>query len=505
MGSKSESKALMTAANVPVVPGYYGDNQDPNYLKSEADKMGYPILIKCVHGGGGKGMRIVHSSGEFLEGLASAKREGLASFGDDAVLIERYITRPRHIEVQVFADSHGGCVYFFERDCSVQRRHQKVIEEAPAPGLTDEFRRDIGQKACAAALAVGYRGAGTVEFIVDTEDNNKFYFMEMNTRLQVEHPVTEMITGADLVQLQLEIACGGRVPPQSSLKIDGHSFEARIYAENPDANFMPGTGKLAYLTTPQPASDVRIETGVRPGDSVSIYYDPMIAKLVVHDKDRDAALRKLVRCLEDYHIVGLATNIDFLKRLATHPGFINCDLFTGFIEKYKADLLNVPVPLLPYREAMLAFSRLAGEPSREVWSHNNTRFNYTNTREIVFSYQEKAHRVKAKILGDRVAELTLGNGQVVRVSGTLVGHNLECVIDDRKMRGVVVHAGEDLHLFADGQHSTVQLPVLSTGAEAEPVSFSLFFFSFLESLGVEKEKRWVAGDLVAMLCLFCLT
>lgn len=298
----SASKNIMIKAGVPVVPGYHGNNQDPQFLKEEADKMGYPVLIKAVKGGGGKGMRIVNSSDEFIEMLQSSRREAMKHFSDDKVLVEKYIVRPRHIEVQVFADKLGNAVYLFERDCSVQRRHQKVLEEAPGPNISLELRKSLGEKAVAAAKAVNYVGAGTVEFILDV-DSNKFYFMEMNTRLQVEHPITEMITKTDLVEWQIRVASGNRLPKlQNDLKIDGHAFEARIYAENPSKGFLPDTGKLVHVRTPEISSVLRIETGVREGDEVSVHYDPMISKLVVWSDNRTEALRVLRKALGEYEV-----------------------------------------------------------------------------------------------------------------------------------------------------------------------------------------------------------
>ncbi|CAG8483519.1 6012_t:CDS:10 [Ambispora leptoticha] len=332
MGSKSESKEIMTAASVPVVPGYHGSNQDPAFLKDKAAEIGYPVLIKAIKGGGGKGMRIVNDPSEFDLQLESSKQEAIKSFGDDQVLIEKYILTPRHIEVQVFGDMYGNAVYLFERDCSVQRRHQKILEEAPAPGLSEELRNELGQKAVTAAKAVNYVGAGTVEFIFDNE-TQQFYFMEMNTRLQVEHPVTEMVTNTDLVQWQLEVAAGNKLPlTQNDLRLDGHAFEARIYAENPDNNFLPDIGPLIHLHTPQSSSTVRLETGFEQGDEISVHYDPMIAKLIVKGVDRTEALRILRKALNDYEVVGLHTNIEFLKKLSSHPAFIAEELETGFIE-----------------------------------------------------------------------------------------------------------------------------------------------------------------------------
>ena len=319
MGSKSEAKKLMGKAAVPLTPGYHGDDQTPELLHREADAIGYPVLIKAAAGGGGKGMRLVERTEDFLDSLASCKREAASSFGNEHVLIEKYITKPRHIEIQVFADSQGDCVYLFERDCSVQRRHQKVLEEAPAPGMTDARRHEMGKAAVAAAKAVGYVGAGTVEFIANQDGS--FYFMEMNTRLQVEHPVTEMITGQDLVEWQLRVAAGQPLPlAQEQLQIRGHALEARIYAEDANKGFLPSTGKLVRLSPPAESLNVRVDTGVEEGDEITPFYDPMIAKLIVWDEHRDAALARMRKALADYQVAGVTTNIDFLSRLRRLPG-----------------------------------------------------------------------------------------------------------------------------------------------------------------------------------------
>ncbi len=351
MGLKAESKRLMHEAGVPLVPGYHGADQSPELLAQQAQAMGFPVLIKASAGGGGKGMRIVQSAEEFAAALASCKREAAASFGNEDVLVERYLTRPRHIEIQVFADSFGECVYLFERDCSVQRRHQKVIEEAPAPGMTQERRAAMGAAAVAAAKAVGYEGAGTVEFIA--EPDGRFYFMEMNTRLQVEHPVTEMITGLDLVEWQLRIASGEPLPlKQEALQIHGHAIEARIYAESPETGFLPSTGTLNHLRTPHATQfvvdishPVRIDSGVREGDTISPFYDPMIAKLIVWGSDRNAAIQRMANALHAYEILGLKTNVDFLGRLMTSKPFMEADLDTGLIERDRAHLLPEPAAL----------------------------------------------------------------------------------------------------------------------------------------------------------------
>ncbi|ANY14470.1 acetyl/propionyl/methylcrotonyl-CoA carboxylase subunit alpha [Bordetella pseudohinzii] len=364
MGSKSAAKALMERAGVPLVPGYHGDNQDPAFLRGEADKIGYPVLIKASAGGGGKGMRVVESSAAFLEALASCQREARASFGDDRVLIERYLQKPRHIEIQVFADSHGQCLYLFERDCSVQRRHQKVIEEAPAPGMTPERRQAMGEAAVAAAKAVGYVGAGTVEFIA--EPDGRFYFMEMNTRLQVEHPVTEMITGLDLVEWQLRVAAGEPLPlTQDQLRIDGHAIEARIYAENPEKGFLPSIGTLSYLALPPHTAfcngDIRVDGGVRMGDTITPYYDPMIAKLIVRGADRDQARARMVQALAQTQAVGVQTNVAFLTRLMHDEAFAGADLDTGLIERRRATLLPEAQPASPASLALASVAVLVNE------------------------------------------------------------------------------------------------------------------------------------------------
>ena len=351
MGLKAESKQLMEKAGVPLVPGYHGAGQDPAMLHKEADRIGYPVLIKASAGGGGKGMRLVEKTEDFAASLESCKREAINSFGNDAVLIEKYVLRPRHIEIQVFGDTQGNCVYLFERDCSVQRRHQKVLEEAPAPGMTEALRKQMGEAAVAAAKAVNYVGAGTVEFIVeqpggyDQPDAMKFYFMEMNTRLQVEHPVTEAITGEDLVAWQLQVAAGQPLPKQQSeLKIIGHAIEARICAENPENNFLPATGTLHVYRKPACSSfaisNVRIDDGVREGDAISPFYDSMIAKLIVHGNDRAQALARLDAALAAVRIVGLQTNVQFLRHILATPSFSQAKLDTALIQREEALLFK---------------------------------------------------------------------------------------------------------------------------------------------------------------------
>ena len=356
MGLKAESKRLMESAGVPLVPGYHGADQDPALLQREADRIGYPALIKASAGGGGKGMRVVDKSEDFAAALASCRREAINSFGSDAVLIEKYVQRPRHIEIQVFGDTQGNCVYLFERDCSVQRRHQKVLEEAPAPGMTPALRQQMGEAAVAAARAVHYVGAGTVEFIVEQSVSGAmtFYFMEMNTRLQVEHPVTEAITGLDLVEWQLRVASGEPLPLlQQQLRLSGHAIEARICAENPDNNFLPATGRLDVYALPACSTferadqGVRVDSGVRQGDAISPYYDSMVAKLIVHGDTREEALARLDVALAQTHIVGLQTNVQFLRHVVQSRSFAQADLDTALIPREAAALFGQTRVSLP--------------------------------------------------------------------------------------------------------------------------------------------------------------
>ncbi len=348
MGLKDAAKALAEKANVPVVPGYHGANQDVTFLEGEAAKIGYPVLIKAVAGGGGKGMKRVESAAEFADALESAQREARNSFGDARVLVEKYVLSPRHVEIQVFGDAHGNVVHLFERDCSLQRRHQKVIEEAPAPGMTAEVRAAMGKAAVEAAMAVGYVGAGTVEFIADGRDGlraDRFYFMEMNTRLQVEHPVTETITGLDLVELQLHVAAGGRLPfAQGDLSITGHAVEARLYAEDPERGFLPSTGKLWSLQLPE-GEGIRVDAGVEEGGEVTPFYDPMIAKIIAKGATRLEALDRLAAALGDTIVAGPKTNARFLKKLCEAEGFRAGQFDTGFIERHAEALGAAALPL----------------------------------------------------------------------------------------------------------------------------------------------------------------
>jgi len=396
MGDKSAAKVIMERAGVPLVPGYHGADQCLATLQQAADRIGYPVLIKACAGGGGKGMRVVERGGDFPAALASAQREALSAFGDDRVLVEKYLSRSRHIEVQVFADHHGNALHLFERDCSVQRRHQKVLEEAPAPGMTRERRRHMGEAAVAAARAIGYANAGTVEFIADQDGN--FHFMEMNTRLQVEHPVTEMITGLDLVEWQLRVAAGETLPlGQDDLAINGHAIEARVYAEDPAKDFLPAIGRISHLRLPEQSAHVRVDAGVRQGDVISMFYDPMIAKLIVWDADRRSALRRLRRALTEFQVVGVATNLQFLSAVAAHPAFAGAELDTGLIARHRSELLPEAAPASDAILAVAALSelmRIGTEEEREAsrsgdpWSpwhrRDGWRLNEDNHHTLLF-------------------------------------------------------------------------------------------------------------------------
>jgi len=461
MGSKSEAKKLMEKAQVPLTPGYHGDDQTPALLHQEADRIGYPALIKAAAGGGGKGMRLVERSEDFPDALASCKREAISSFGNEHVLIEKYITRPRHIEIQVFADTQGNCVYLFERDCSVQRRHQKVLEEAPAPGMTTERRRQMGEAAVAAAKAVGYVGAGTVEFIANQDGS--FYFMEMNTRLQVEHPVTEMISGQDLVEWQLRVAAGQPLPlAQEQLQIRGHALEARIYAEDAGKGFLPSTGKLIRLAPPVESLNVRVDTGVEEGDEITPFYDPMIAKLIVWDEHRDAALARMRKALADYQVAGVTTNIDFLSRLVACPAFAGADLDTGLIERQK-EFLFPAIQSMP-RDALLVATvgellweqhaaKLAAKTSGDPWSpwhaRDGWRMNLSAARMIGFRDGDSQVEALVKYGGDQW-QITI-NGQTTVARGQkLEGDQLAIEIDDRRLIASVVAVDDKRHIFLRG-------------------------------------------------------
>jgi 3-methylcrotonyl-CoA carboxylase alpha subunit len=441
MGGKSEAKALMRTSQIPLVPGYHGEDQDSGRLAKEADAIGYPVLIKASAGGGGKGMKVVTSAAEFSAQLASAKREASASFGDDRVLIERYLPRPRHVEVQVFADKHGNCIYIFDRDCSIQRRHQKVLEEAPAPDVPAEVRRAMGEAAVAAARAIGYVGAGTVEFLFDPEDGS-FYFMEMNTRLQVEHPVTEMITGIDLVDWQLQIAAGMPLPlSQSDLSLSGHAIEIRLYAEDPARDFLPQAGRIDQFETPEPTRHFRLDTGVRAGDAISVHYDPMIAKLIVWDVDRQAAVRRLGSALRETHVVGLRNNLEFLREIAGHPEFAAAKIDTGFIPRHHGELLKPDAEVPDEVVLLCALGHLLHrrrDPSmeRSPWDLcNGWRMNSDaiETLNLVALGRERDEPQTVKVLHRGGGwSLEAGAGGMVQARGELSGNKLRADLDGRR-------------------------------------------------------------------------
>ncbi len=459
MGLKAESKRLMEKAGVPLVPGYHGADQDPALLKREALGIGYPVLIKASAGGGGKGMRIVEKPHDFDAALASCKREAVNSFGDDAVLIEKYVQRPRHIEIQVFGDSQGDCVWLFERDCSVQRRHQKVLEEAPAPGMTPALRRQMGEAAVAAARAVGYVGAGTVEFIVEQRAGGEmaFFFMEMNTRLQVEHPVTEAITGLDLVEWQLRVASGEPLPlKQDQLKIHGHAIEARICAENPDNNFLPATGTLrVYRKPPCTAferSAVRIDDGVREGDAISPYYDSMVAKLIVHADTREQALARLDEALARTHIVGLATNVQFLRHVVRSRSFAQADLDTALIEREKAVLFHQePVSLAQAAAAAVAQTLLdekALEGADPFSRRDGWRSHGVTTRRFQFEFHGQMHDAELAYLHDGALTLSIA-GRSAPLAFSRNGGGIDVRYAGERQTVTVYSTGELDHVFTD--------------------------------------------------------
>lgn len=470
MGSKSAAKHIMEKAGVPLVPGYHGDDQDESVLKAAADDMGYPVLLKAAAGGGGKGMRQVWSEKDFSQALNAAKRESMASFGDDHMLVEKYLTRPRHVEIQVFCDTHGNGVYLFERDCSVQRRHQKIIEEAPAPKMSEHVREKMGKAAILAAKAINYVGAGTVEFLLDEDDS--FYFMEMNTRLQVEHPVTEMITREDLVLWQLIIAEGKPLPKaQNALTLTGHAFEARIYAEDPKNEFLPSTGTLRLLHAPEENDVVRVDTGVEQGDEVSVFYDPMIAKLVVWGENREVALKRLTSALGEYYIDGVSTNIDFLKRVASHPSFVSAELTTTFVEKHHDTLFsettnqdtqhNFPAMALL---SILTRGQSPGTPS--VWSTAGAwRVNSQHSETLTLISDNKETQVEVKHHFDDSHgywEVTV-DGQSFEASGVIIDQTLNATIDGHKRTFSFSQDSEQFTLFNKDTHVKYVVKTASLG------------------------------------------
>jgi len=483
MGDKAAAKRLMEKAGVPLVPGYHGEEQDPALLEKEAVRIGFPVLIKPSAGGGGKGMRVVSTKKEFVPALEGARREAKSSFGDDRVLIERYLEKPRHIEIQVFGDAKGNMVYLFERDCSVQRRHQKVLEEAPAPGLASKKRSEMGAAAVAAAKAIDYTNAGTVEFIA--EQDGRFYFMEMNTRLQVEHPVTEMVTGLDLVELQIRVAAGEALPfSQKDLRLEGHAIEARIYAEDPERDFLPATGRLVHVGFPQGA-DVRIDAGVESGDEITPWYDPMIAKLIVRGADRDAALVRLRQALAAVEIAGVKTNVAFLRRVAASRAFNRAELDTGLIERNRQEIFASRDEIGADVLAAAAFAELAYEErtAREraqssgdpysPWNRvDGWRLNEDSHHDFVFVEGEREYpvRVHFSASGLRLA----AHGKEHAFAGRpLDDGGLSVRLDERTCRARALRDGDDWHVFAGGDYRRLTLRHGLPGPDEEARSGSL--------------------------------
>ena len=455
MGFKSAAKTLMEQSGVPLLPGYHGDNQDSTFLAHQAARIGFPVMIKAVSGGGGRGMRIVTAANDFLPSLTAARQEAASAFGDDRVLIERYLERPRHIEVQVFADCHGNAVHLFERDCSAQRRHQKVIEEAPALGLDPARRAAMGAAAVAAAMAVGYQGAGTVEFVANSDD---FFFLEMNTRLQVEHPVTEMITGFDLVEWQLRVAAGGPLPvTQDAIRIDGHAIEARIYAEDPAHDFAPSIGHLALFRTPEPTSNIRIDTGFVTGDTVSVHYDAMLAKLICRGGTRDEALRVLHRALADCSVIGVASNLDLLGRIAAHPEFAAGGIDTGFIARH-ADTLLAPqrepsadilaaaalCVLVDEAEAAAREAASSADPYSPWHARDQWWPNTTSERELNFIADDAEFPVRVRH-HHAAWQLTIGDRSITASAAREEGGRLDITLDGARQHLFATRVGEIDH------------------------------------------------------------
>jgi 3-methylcrotonyl-CoA carboxylase alpha subunit len=484
MGDKSASKRLMEKAKVPLVPGYHGEQQDAALLAREAGRIGYPVLIKASAGGGGKGMRVVHAAGEFKAALEGAQREARSAFGDERVLLERYLERPRHIEVQVFGDTHGNLVSLFERDCSVQRRHQKVLEEAPAPGMTEKRRKEMAEAAVAAARAVKYVGAGTVEFIA--EQDGRFYFMEMNTRLQVEHPVTEMITGLDLVEWQLRVAAGEPLPlKQGELRIRGHAIEARIYAEDPARDFLPQTGRLAHLRFPEDAADLRTDTGVEGGASITPYYDPMIAKLIAWGEDRPAALARLASALDEVEIAGLSTNVEFLARTVRSRAFASALLDTGLIERNRAELFPPREPLSDQVLATAAYAELlaeedaarsraaaSGDPHSPWDRVDGWRLNQDSHHAFAFAEGDERYVVTVHFR-DAGLRIGIAGREFALEAERLAAGGLLVRLDGRASKARAVRDGRDWHVFIEGAHRRLTLHDEFEGLDADAGGGSL--------------------------------
>ena len=469
MGLKDAAKRLMEAAGVPVIPGYHGEDQDDDALLVHARRIGFPVLVKAVAGGGGKGMRRADAAAEFSDALEGARREARSSFGNDRVLVERCVTKPRHIEIQVFADAHGNAVHLFERDCSLQRRHQKVVEESPAPGMAPEMRRAMGAAAVAAARSIGYRGAGTIEFIADTSEGlreDRFWFMEMNTRLQVEHPVTEMVTGTDLVEWQLRVAAGEPLPAeQSGLSLQGHAVEARVYAEDPVHGFLPATGALTHVEAPKESAHLRIDCGVRQGDSITPHYDPMIAKVVAHGDDRGTALERLADALRTFEIAGVTTNMAFLSRLVADTQFRSGAVDTELVDRGLDTLLaRDPVPDAVLAAAAMhaagAFARpVAGDRWNDPWSTLiGWRLWGTTEQHVHLEIDGDAVKASVMYLDDGTCRVDSGGASLAVKPARRDGDRIVLELADRIVPVRIVRDGAAVHLIHDGRTYTVALP-----------------------------------------------
>ena len=466
MGSKSHAKEIMHQAKVPILPGYYSEDQSAATLLQAAKKLGFPLLLKPIAGGGGKGMQVVHSEKGFEENLVSVQREAQASFGNKQVMLEKYLGQPRHIEIQIAADKHGNVVYLFERDCSIQRRYQKVIEEAPAPHISQELRGKMGKAAIKVARAINYESVGTIEFLLD--ENNKFYFMEMNTRLQVEHPVTEMITGIDLVAWQIMIAAGEKLPqPQQDITMKGHAIEARLYAEIPEQQFLPATGKIIYLNQPKQSQHVRVDSGIKTNDAISIYYDPLLAKIIAWDETREMALQKLKQALQDYHLVGVKTNLQFLLNIIQHPAFSQADFNTHFIETHQSKLFQeeklysetvvlASIFILLNQADHYRYQTEKTADPHSPWSLLDAwQMNLTAQQTIQYTYNNNSFSIQVIHKKDHY-QFVFPDQSYLHVSAVLnLRNQVEATIDGKKLQATVIKHNNNVTVFSHHGHQTL--------------------------------------------------
>lgn len=495
MGSKSAAKALMEKAGVPLVPGYHGDNQDYETFRDAAQRIGYPVLLKATAGGGGKGMKVVEKEADLKQALESAQREAKSSFGDPKMLVEKYVLKPRHVEIQVFADTHGNCIYLNERDCSIQRRHQKVVEEAPAPGLTIELRQAMGESAVRAAQAIGYVGAGTVEFLLDARGD--FFFMEMNTRLQVEHPVTELITGQDLVAWQIRIARGEHLPlTQAEVPLNGHAIEVRLYAEDPDNDFLPATGTLDLYREAAAGEGRRVDSGIEQGDSISPFYDPMISKLIAWGSNREEARQRLLAMLADTQIAGVRTNLAFLSRILAHPAFANAELDTGFIERHTDQLFVKPSAQSADFWQLAAAAWALSEPNNirqddptSPWA-NNCGLRIAQPRRYLLNLACGEEQQKITLRDADLAGIRLVNDRlIIEKNGQRISHS-------------AIRQGNKLYLELDGQiHNISQVDSIALAeAAAHPQGgLTAPMNGSIVRVLVSSEQQVAEGDVLVVL------